>query len=153
MISSFFIAACGNSKNLKADTENERASDAPKDSDKSSNVIIDKIGVYYFHGTHRCATCKGIQKNIEDVIEQNFMKESFDGSLDFKSLNMDLKENKHYVKEFNLSFGSMVVASLSNGKIIRWKNCSKVWELNQSPEKLKEYVKTEITNVLKNIGQ
>ena len=114
---------------------------------------IDKVIVYYFHNTRRCATCLGIQRVIEETIDTGFTKDIEAGMLEFRELNMEEEPNKKYVQQFQLSFGTMVVAAEANGETRKWENAGKVWELAQSPDELKAYVEKNIRQQLDLIGR
>lgn len=102
------------------------------------------VAVYYFHGTRRCSTCRGIQAAIEKTIKERFTVETMDGSVRFYEVNIDEAQNKHFVKAFNLSFSSMVVAVKDGKKTIKWNNCDKIWPLAHQPEALAKYVEEQI---------
>jgi hypothetical protein len=101
------------------------------------------VKVYYFHTTHRCASCMKIEKLTTTSVKTNFKKELTDGALTFDLINLDKKEYEHFVKKYSLYTKSVVLSKVVNGKEVEWKNLEKVWLLLRSPEKFKEYIKTE----------
>lgn len=64
-------------------------------------------------------------------------------SIEFKSINVDLPANSHYVKDYKLYTKSVIVSDMVQGKEQRWKNLQKVWELLHSEKEFKAYVKRE----------
>jgi hypothetical protein len=102
-----------------------------------------KVIVYYFHTNYRCSTCIKIEKYTRESIEAAFAKELKSGDIEFRSVNVDLPDNKHYVNDYKLFTKSVIVSDVSQAKELRWKNLSKVWELIRNETKFKDYVKNE----------
>lgn len=119
---------------------------------QKSGAVPDSVTVYYFHNTRRCGTCLGIQKGIEETIHTKFAKDLEAGLLVFEELNMEEDANKKYVKEFKLSFSSMVVAAKQDGKTVQFENAGKVWDFAHSENELKEYVEKSVQSYLDKLG-
>ena len=105
-------------------------------------------------------TIKAIErKSIEDVnslfLQENqktdidFAEEIKNGKLVFKALNTDEKENKHFLKEYNLFTKAVILSKISNGKEVRSKNLQKIWHLVRDEFKYKDYIVNEVTAFLK----
>jgi len=107
--------------------------------------ITDKIVAYYFHGTRRCVTCKKIEAYSQESIEKNFAKEMENGLLEFKPVNFDEEENKHFIDDYKLYTKSLVICGYDKGKQIKWKNLEKVWEHVNDKEDFFKYVQDEIS--------
>ena len=76
-----------------------------------------KVVAYYFHATVRCATCRMIESYSREVVEQKFGADIAKGRLEFKLVNLQLPENKHFVKDYQLFTKSLVlVASTREGR-------------------------------------
>jgi hypothetical protein len=103
----------------------------------------DKVIVYYFHGTSRCSSCMTIERYTRECIEANFANELKSGQMEFRSINIDLPANNHYVKDYKLFTKSVIVSDVVQGKEQRWKNLQKVWEQLRNETKFKAYVKNE----------
>lgn len=111
-------------------------------------TLANHVIVYYFHATRRCRTCLGIQSAIEQTIKERFAKETVSGRLTFKDVNIDEDANKHFVNEFQISFSTMIVALLNNGKVTKWENCQKIWDYAHSPKELMDYTESLIRKYL-----
>lgn len=111
-------------------------------------TLANRVLVYYFHGTRRCRTCLGIQSTIEQTIKERFSKETASGKLIFKDVNIDEDANKHFVKEYQISFSSMIVAVQNNGKVTKWENGQKTWDYAHSPKELMDYTESLIRKYL-----
>jgi hypothetical protein len=108
-----------------------------------------KVVAYYFHGTFRCSTCQTIEKYSKEAIEQYFANELKNGILEFKPLNVEEAENRHYVKDYQLFSSSLVLSLVIDGKKTKWKNLTEVWNLVGNKEKFFQYVKDEVEKFLK----
>lgn len=108
-----------------------------------------KVIAYYFHGTYRCATCQTIERYSREAIENYFSKELRDGRLEFKPLNVDEPENRHFIQDYQLFTKSLVITLYRDDKQIKWKNLTDVWVHVGDKEKFYKYVKEEIESLLK----
>ncbi len=100
----------------------------------------DKVHVYYFHSTRRCATCNAVEKvSKETVATLNGDKVSF---VDY---NLDEKVGKAKAKELQVSGQSLLVVS-GETKI----NLTNEGFMNarSNPEKLKTILKEKIESLL-----
>jgi hypothetical protein len=104
---------------------------------------VDKVIVYYFHGNYRCSSCMTIERYTRESVEATFAKELKSGQIEFRSINVDLPANSHYVQDYKLFTKSVIVSDVVQGKEQRWKNLQKVWELIQNEADFKAYVKSE----------
>jgi len=136
------LSACGD----KGATEATKVGAPPIASAEDGNRAgpPDKVIVYYFHGTRRCATCLGIQKVVDETVEGRFAAEIASGDLEFREIDYDLDENKHFAREFELSFSTMVVATFAGDAMLKWENCDKVWEHAHDHPALGDYVEERI---------
>jgi thiol-disulfide isomerase/thioredoxin len=100
----------------------------------------DRVVVYYFHTTQRCATCRRIEEWSDLALRTAFGKELADSSLVFLPVNTDEKGNEHFVKDYELYTKSLVVIDLKDGARRDWENLQKVWEYTGSQEKFFAYV-------------
>lgn len=113
---------------------------------KALNV---KVIAYYFHGTFRCTTCRTIEQYSHDAIQMYFAKELGNGKLEFRPVNVDETENKHFIQDYQLVTRSLVLSLVSDGKEMKWKNLPDVWKLVRDKDKFFQYVKDEVAIFLK----
>ena len=99
--------------------------------------------VYYFHGNYRCATCRKIESFSKEAIAGSFSKDLASGELAWRVVNTDEPENKHFVQDFELVTKSVVLVEVSEGKVKRWKNLDKVWQLVGNQDAFADYVSKE----------
>ena len=114
--------------------------------EKSQNA---RVIAYYFHGTFRCSTCQTIEKYSKEAIEYYFANELKNGTLEFKSLNVEEAENRHYVQDYQLFSRSLVISLVKQDKEVTWKNLTDVWKLVRDKDKFFQYVKDEVEKFLK----
>ena len=111
-----------------------------------------KVIAYYFHGTFRCSTCRTIEEYSHAAIQTYFAKELGNGSLEFRPVNVDEPENKHFIQDYQLVTRSLVLSLVSDGKEKKWKNLPEVWKLVRDKERFFQYVKDEVAIFLKETG-
>ncbi len=104
----------------------------------------DRVVAFYFHGDRRCKTCLGMQDAIERTVRERFGAETAKGRLTFREINFEKDANKHFVREFQLSFSSLVVATMAGERTIRWENGDKLWEYAHDPPALMDYTEARI---------
>lgn len=109
----------------------------------------DKIMVYYFRTSYRCASCVKIEQYSSEAVHSGFSKELKNGNIVWKVINVEEEQNKHFVKDYQLYTKSLVIVKMKNGKQTEWKNLNKVWELLYNKNKFISYVQDEVKNYLK----
>ena len=100
----------------------------------------EKWVVYYFHSSTRCPTCRKFEVNTREA----FANEIKAGSVDLKVLNDEEPAQRHFVREFNLAFPSVVLVLARDGSTIRWKNLDGIWELSNDSPGFVSYARTEL---------
>jgi hypothetical protein len=88
-----------------------------------------RIVVYYFYTTYRCASCQKIEAYTREAVHNSFAEDLAEGRVVWAPVNVDEKPNKHFVKDYKLYTKSVVVVEEIGGKQERWKNLPRVWEL------------------------
>lgn len=105
--------------------------------------------VYYFHRTVRCPSCTLLEELTRDAVEIGFTRELDNGKVTMQAINVDEKDNEHFVDDYHLSVQSVVLSQVEHGKEKRWKNLDRVWTLLEDQEQLWEYLQKEIRSFLK----
>ena len=122
-------------------TKQKEEASSPRTEVKAHNS---KVIAYYFHGTFRCTTCRTIEEYSHDAIQTYFAKELGNGRLEFRPVNVEEPENKHFIRDYQLVTRSLVLSLVSDGKGTKWKNLADVWKLVRDKEKFYQYVKDEV---------
>ena len=110
-----------------------------------------KVVAFYFHGNFRCSNCKKIEQYSREAIEKYFKEQLKTKRLVFDIINIDLPENKHFTEDYQLYTRSLIIAEFKDGKQVRWKNLTKVWNYLNDRDKFYEYVQSEIQKYLEHI--
>ena len=111
-----------------------------------------KIIAYYFHVTVRCTTCRSIEAYSREVVEQRFGAEIAKGRLQYKVVNVQLAENKHFVKDYQLFTKSLVLVRFDKGKQAEYKVLNDTWELVGDKPAMQAYVERELREYLKRLS-
>ncbi len=107
------------------------------------------VVAYYLHGTFRCPTCHKLEQYSKETIETNFKDALASGKLEFKVINVEDKDNEHYVKDYQLYTKSLILSLVKDGKETKWINLDKIWEYVGNKERFIDYVKSGIADFLK----
>jgi len=114
-----------------------------------SPAQANRVIAYYFHGNFRCHTCYTMEQYSREAIEANFKNEIASGKLVFSAINTDEKSNEHYVKDYQLYTKSLLLSLIKDGKEIKSKNLTKIWEYVSNKQTFFNYVSEEVKDFLK----
>ena len=112
--------------------------------DSSSKVVA-----YYFHGNFRCYTCYTMEQYAKEALEANFKDAIAKGKLEFKVVNVEERGNEHFVNDYQLYTKSLILSLVKDGKEIKSKNLTKIWEYVRNKQRFFDYVREEVNNFLK----
>ena len=113
-----------------------------------AGAMADGIFAIYFHGNVRCATCKKIESYADEAVQSGFPKALEEGALAWRVFNIDEAENTHFIQDFQLVTRSVVLAEYREGKVVRWENLDKVWQLVRSKDSFVDYIQSETREFL-----
>lgn len=71
----------------------------------------EKIEVYYFHYTRRCATCNAVEDETKKALEEHFKKQMDDGTITFLSVNIEEDSNATLVDLYKISGQTLLFVS------------------------------------------
>ena len=112
------------------------------------NGPADKVVVYYFHGSVRCPTCRKFETYAEEAVRSAFSDEVERGRLEWRVVNVEERQHRHFVQDYELVTRSIVVAELASGKQTRWKNLARIWDLVGDKQAFIAYVQQGIRDYL-----
>ncbi len=107
-----------------------------------------KVVAYYFHVTIRCVTCRTIESYAREAIEKGFAKEMKNGVVEWRPVNVQLPQNRHFVSDYHLYTRSLVLSRVRDGKQLEWRNLEKVWELVSKKADFFRYVQANVKECL-----
>jgi len=113
-----------------------------------SGAVADGVVAIYFHGNVRCATCKKIESYADQAVQSGFPEALEEGALAWRVINVDKEDNTHFIQDFQLVTRSVVLAEYREGKVVRWKNLDKVWQLVRSKDSFVDYIQSETREFL-----
>lgn len=108
-----------------------------------------KVVAYYFHGNVRCASCVKIEALSRKAVTEGFPGDLESGQLEFRDVNVDEPQNRHFIEEYQLSSQSLVIVEIRDGRQVRWRNLEKVWTLLDSEREFIPYVRDGVSGFLK----
>lgn len=104
-----------------------------------------KYVVYYFYNGKRCVTCKNIENYTEQTVVRDFSQSLVDRRITFFPVNIDQKNNEHFIDDFNLTTKTVVLAEYKDNKCVKSKQLGKIWELAHDKKLFDAYVREEIS--------
>jgi len=109
----------------------------------SDNIRADKVQVFTFHATQRCATCIAIGKLSDETIKEYYQDELKTGKIEVREINIDLPENKELAEKFQASGSSLKINAIYDGRDHITEDTA-VWRLTSDPVQYKNYLKNKI---------
>jgi|GEM_PF-1963502 len=100
--------------------------------------------VYYFYTGKRCASCRKIEAYTREAVEKNFQENLKSGRIVWSPLNIELSENAHFMDDYQLFTKSVVVVNQKEGRVLKWKNLEKIWELLNNKAEFIDYITKEV---------
>ena len=119
-------------------------------STRQSVVKGHKVVAYYFHGNVRCVSCVRIETLSRKAVTEGFPEDIKSGRLEFREVNVDDPQNRHFIEKYQLSSQSLVIVEIRDGRQVRWQNMEKVWTLLNSEREFIPYVRDGVSGFLKN---
>ena len=116
---------------------------------EQEEIVENKVIVYYFYWNPRCMTCTKIEKQVEEALNKNYKKQMQQGIIEFRSIDTQKNENKHFEKDYNLYTKSVVLSKVVAGKEVKNITLLKVWELVHNKDSYYRYIKTNVDDFLK----
>lgn len=113
---------------------------ADKDNENTTTVKSDKVEVFYFHNTRRCATCKSVEEVSKEAI-----KELYGDDVSFRAYNLEEADGSQKAELLGVSGQTLLIKS-GDTKI----NITNEGFMNArtNPEKLKQIIKEKIDFLL-----
>lgn len=133
---------------LLTETKVEAPPAASQANPSAAEQPAQKVILYYFHGTMRCPTCKKFESFTNEVLQNDFLDAMKSETLEWRVVNVDLPENKHFVNDYQLYSKSIVIVKMRDGKQFEWKNLEKIWKLVGDKSIFMNYIKDEVNSYL-----
>lgn len=111
---------------------------------RQPNAVPRKLAVYYVHGTKRCNTCRAIESQARQALDDGFPEALMSGRLEWQSVNADEPANEHFYKDFELTGSSLLMVDFAGGRQTRFRNLERIWDLAADPPAFIAYVQSEV---------
>lgn len=141
ILSIFVFTGCSSNNN------ESQSSKINKVKASETKLKADKVQVFTFHATQRCATCIAVGKLSGEVIEEYYQRELRDGKIEAREINIDLPENKELAAKFQASGSALKINAIYNGEDHISEDTA-VWRLTSNPTQYKSYLKNKIDTLL-----
>ncbi len=113
----------------------------------SSEIVVDKLEVYYFHRTARCYSCKTIGQYVKETIEEKYSNQVGSGKIDFREINVDSAENKAIVEKYKATGSSLFINRIINNQD-NIEQDTDVWLLLNDEIKFKSHLENKLNSYL-----
>ena len=107
-----------------------------------------RVVIYYFHPTLRCTSCLLAESLAHQVVQEQWKDAVDQGVLQWRLANIDLPENQSLTRLFEVNSSAVVVASVRDGKPVRWDKIGQVWEHVQEPDTFRDRIHGQIMKFL-----
>ncbi len=107
-----------------------------------------RVIVYYFHTTFRCYSCRKIEELTADALTDQFGEELKNRAIVFKKVNVELDENKHFIRDYQLFTKTVVLAKNADGGAGKWKRLDDTWQLMRDRDAYYRYIRDEVTRFM-----
>lgn len=121
-------AQCCNSKTDKNSTNNKV--------DCTDNQKLGKVEAYYFHATHRCATCQAVES-----VTREALKEYYGDKVSFKSINSEKEKDNLLIEKYKVSGQTLLI--IKGNKVTNLTNEAFMYA-RTNPDKLKAKIKSTV---------
>lgn len=106
----------------------------------------DKIEVYYFHYSRRCATCEAVESETKKALEEYFKDEMEAGTITFLSVNIEEETNAPMVESMEVSGQSLLFVRGDKKKDL---TNDAFMNARTKPEKYRKLVKRTVEDLMK----
>ena len=117
-------------------------------SGEAASAVKDALVVYYLHGNMRCPTCRSIESQARETVEEDFASQLDSGEIVWKTLNYETPAGEPLRKKFDLMQPVVVLARMKDGQMADWKSLDRVWALVGDKPAFREFVRGEIAAML-----
>jgi hypothetical protein len=106
------------------------------------------VVVTYFTTDQRCTACLQIEQLTRLALAEQFAAELDQGLVRFETYNLDRPQNRHFTRDYQLAFKTVVVSDYRDGREVSWQKMDDVWRLLSRPGDFKAYVATKVRDYL-----
>ncbi|MFC2151754.1 nitrophenyl compound nitroreductase subunit ArsF family protein [Bacteroidota bacterium] len=106
---------------------------------------IEKIEVFYFHYSRRCATCIAVEDETKKILEDLYGEQMKNELVSFKAINLDESDSEVLVIKLEISGQTLLIVAGDKKENI---TTDAFMNAKTNPEKLKQIIKSKIDPLL-----
>ncbi len=144
MISLFFVAGCSSL------TANAGKSSMTAQPTGNPNSTVERVEVMYFHPAQQCYSCRTLGEYTNETVNIFFAPELASGKLVFTEVNLDLPENAHLVKKYEVTGSSLWIGVYDANGFHKEQNVNVWYKINNETE-FAQYLQPIIRNRLNGV--
>lgn len=104
----------------------------------------DRVVVYYFHGSVRCVSCTKIEAYTKESLDTAFADALKDGSMEWRTVNVEEPENRHFIKDYDLYIKTVVISDVHGGNQTEYRKLDEVWNLLDDKDRFMAYIQDNV---------
>jgi hypothetical protein len=112
------------------------------------DAVREGLVVYYFHNNMRCPTCRSIESQAHETVQNQFASQLRAGAVVWKIVNYDQEAAKPLATKFDIQMPVVVLARMKDGQVSDWKRLDQVWALVGDKPAFAKYMRGEIDAML-----
>ena len=106
---------------------------------------VEKIEVYYFHYSRRCATCMAVENETKAALESLYADDMKSEVIVFKAVNLDEPESEAIAQKLEISGQTLLIVAGDKKENL---TTDAFMNAKSNPDKLKEIIKSTIDPLL-----
>lgn len=110
---------------------------------EQADTLQNGVMVYYFITNIRCPTCIRIENQTRETVASYSKR-----PVEFRLVNTDIPRNKHFIRDYQLTNSTVVVAAFRNGQLLQWDKRDGVWNLFEEKAAFVSYLSESINAML-----
>ena len=109
----------------------------------------DALMVYYFRANVRCPACRTLEACSREVVAEQFSGDrcavpAADGLIQWRAIDYQTPGNEHFLTDFQLLTGGVVLVKFHGGHPERWKALPETWNMTGDRKALARYLEKAI---------
>ena len=96
---------------------------------RSGSTPSDGLVVYYFFSNTRCVTCRAIEDQTRQALQENFAEQLRERDVVWRTLNYEDHANAEWAEKFEIMMPVVVLTQYKGGELANWKRLDEVWGL------------------------
>jgi hypothetical protein len=109
----------------------------------------DRLAIYFFHATQRCANCEAVESAMEELLRTDFAAPYNRGEIAWKLLDYEKPSGARLAGRFKVAGLAVILARVKDNQLQEgWKNLGNVMALTGDKPALAAYLRGEIQQML-----